>query len=297
MYEVKALSAATAAFFIFSASSAAFAAAPPAEATVSALVGEELAKSNNCMICHKIDTKSIGPSLQDIAAKYTEDDGAAATLEKSIKEGSKGKYGEMAMPAQKKVSDEDVKKLAEWIMTLSTDTAPTGEELMKSNNCLACHKVDTKSIGPSLQDIAAKYTEDDAAAATLEKSIQEGSKVKYGGMAMPAQKQVSDEDVKKLAEWIMTLSADTAPTGEELMKSNNCMICHKVDTKSIGPSLQDIAAKYTEDDGAAAILAKSIQEGSKGKYGGMAMPAQKKVSDEDVKKISEWIITMGEKSE
>ena len=107
MYEVKALSAATAAFFIFFASSA-----------VSVLGSEELMKSNNCLICHKVDTKSIGPSLQDIAAKYTEDDAAVATLEKSIKEGSKGKYGETAMPAQKQVSDENAKKLSEWIMTL-----------------------------------------------------------------------------------------------------------------------------------------------------------------------------------
>ncbi|MCI5196054.1 MAG: hypothetical protein D3919_07450 [Candidatus Electrothrix sp. AW5] len=193
MYEVKALSAATAAFFIFFASSA-----------VSVLGSEELMKSNNCLICHKVDTKSIGPSLQDIAAKYTEDDAAVATLTKSIQEGSKGKYGEVAMPAQKQVSDDDLKAISEWILTLSADTAPTGEELMKSNNCLICHKVDTKSIGPSLQDIAAKYTGDDGAAAILAKSIQEGSKGKYGEIAMPAQKQVSDDDVKTISEWILT---------------------------------------------------------------------------------------------
>ena len=193
MYEVKALSAATAAFFIFFASSA-----------VSVLGSEELMKSNNCLICHKVDTKSIGPSLQDIEAKYTEDYDAVATLKKSIQEGSKGKYGEVAMPAQKQVSDDDLKAISEWILTLSAVTAPTGEELMKSNNCLICHKVDTKSIGPSLQDIAAKYTEDDDAVATLTKSIQEGSKGKYGEVAMPAQKQVSDDDVKTISEWILT---------------------------------------------------------------------------------------------
>jgi cytochrome c len=205
MHKVNVLSAAAAIFFICSAGSAAFAEAPDSD-TASAPAGEELLKSNNCLACHKVDTKGIGPSLQDIAAKYTGDDAATATLETSIKEGSKGKYGGIAMPAQKQVSDDDVKAISEWIMTLSADTAstPAGEELMKSNNCLACHKVDTKGIGPSLQDIAAKYTGDDGAVVTLETSIKEGSKGKYGGIAMPAQKQVSDDDVKAISEWILT---------------------------------------------------------------------------------------------
>ncbi|MCI5131264.1 MAG: cytochrome C [Candidatus Electrothrix sp. EH2] len=116
MHKVNILSAAAAIFFIFSAGSAAFAEAPDSD-TASAPTGEELMKSNNCLACHKVDTKGIGPSLQDIAAKYTGEDDAAAILAKSIKEGSKGKYGEIAMPAQKQVSDDDVKAISEWILT------------------------------------------------------------------------------------------------------------------------------------------------------------------------------------
>jgi len=84
-------------------------------------------------------------------------------------------------------------------------SAFASEELAKSNNCMGCHKMDTKAMGPSLKEIAAKYKGQDDAAATLEKSILEGSKDKWGGMAMPAQKQVSEADAKAIAEWIMTL--------------------------------------------------------------------------------------------
>ena len=118
MHKVKVLSAAAAIFFIFSAGSAVFAEDTDSDAAPAALAGEELAKSKNCLTCHKVDAKSIGPSFQEIAAKYTEDDAAVATLEKSIKEGSEGKYGGIAMPAQKQVSDEDAAKLSEWVMTL-----------------------------------------------------------------------------------------------------------------------------------------------------------------------------------
>jgi cytochrome c len=100
---------AAAIFFILSTSSAVFAADG----------AEELAKSNNCVACHKVDTKGIGPSLQDIAAKNKDDADAVATLEKAIKEGSKDKYGGMAMPAQAQVSDADAKAISEWIMTMA----------------------------------------------------------------------------------------------------------------------------------------------------------------------------------
>ncbi|MCI5168241.1 MAG: cytochrome C' [Candidatus Electrothrix sp. GM3_4] len=89
---------------------------------------------------------------------------------------------------------------------LVAGSASASEELAKSNNCLGCHKVATKAMGPSFQDIAAKYKDDAEGVATLTKSITEGSKDKWGGMPMMAQKQVKEADAKALAEWTMTLA-------------------------------------------------------------------------------------------
>ncbi|MCI5150098.1 MAG: cytochrome C [Candidatus Electrothrix sp. MAN1_4] len=84
----------------------------------SASASEELATSNNCMICHKVDAKLMGPSFKEVAARYKDDAEGAATLVKSIREGTKDKWGGAPMMAQKQVSEADAKTLAEWIMSL-----------------------------------------------------------------------------------------------------------------------------------------------------------------------------------
>ena len=60
---------------------------------------EELATANNCLACHKTDTQLVGPSYQDVAAKYKGQDGAADILYESIKNGASGKWGAIPMPA------------------------------------------------------------------------------------------------------------------------------------------------------------------------------------------------------
>ena len=84
----------------------------------SAFASEELATSKNCMICHKMDAKFVGPSYNEIAAKYKDDAEGAATLAKSIREGSKDKWGGAPMAAQAQVNEADAATLAEWIMSL-----------------------------------------------------------------------------------------------------------------------------------------------------------------------------------
>ena len=72
-----------------------------------------VAKKNNCTACHAIDKKVVGPAWKDVAAKSSESE-----MAKSIKEGSKGKYGSMAMPAQKAVNDADLKEITSFIAGL-----------------------------------------------------------------------------------------------------------------------------------------------------------------------------------
>ena len=78
----------------------------------------DLAKSSGCLNCHQVDTKLVGPSLKDIAAKYAGQEGAADMLAGKIKNGSNGVWGTIPMPPNVKVSDADAKVLAEFILTL-----------------------------------------------------------------------------------------------------------------------------------------------------------------------------------
>ena len=78
----------------------------------------DLAKNSGCLNCHNVDTKLVGPSLKDIAAKYADQADASAYLAGKIKNGSKDVWGPVPMPANAAVSDDNAKVLADFILTL-----------------------------------------------------------------------------------------------------------------------------------------------------------------------------------
>lgn len=76
-----------------------------------------LATSKNCMACHAVDKKLVGPSYKDVAAKHAGQKDAVDQLAVKIMKGSSGVYGPVPMPANAQVNEADAKKLAAWILT------------------------------------------------------------------------------------------------------------------------------------------------------------------------------------
>lgn len=81
-----------------------------------AIASEDLAKAKNCLTCHNAERKVVGPSLKDIAAKRGAEKGAEAALAAKIKNGSKGEWGQVPMPANA-VSDAEAATLAKWVLS------------------------------------------------------------------------------------------------------------------------------------------------------------------------------------
>lgn len=79
---------------------------------------EALAKKSNCLACHQVDKKSVGPAYKDIAKKY-KGQNVAAQLEAKVKKGGQGVWGPVPMPPNAAVPDADIKKLVDWILKLS----------------------------------------------------------------------------------------------------------------------------------------------------------------------------------
>ena len=81
---------------------------------------EALAKAKNCMSCHAIDKKVVGPSYKDVAKKYKGDASAPAKLAEKVRKGGSGVYGPVPMPPNTpdKISDAEISQLVAWIMTL-----------------------------------------------------------------------------------------------------------------------------------------------------------------------------------
>ena len=85
-------------------------------ASAPALANLELAKKSNCMACHQVDKKLVGPSYQDVAKKYTGDKGAEAKLVEKVKKGGSGVWGPVPMAPNPQVSDADLHTLVKWIL-------------------------------------------------------------------------------------------------------------------------------------------------------------------------------------
>jgi cytochrome c len=83
-----------------------------------AQANEALAQKNNCLGCHSVANKLVGPAYKDVAAKYAGQADAQARVMESIRNGSAGQWGDLPMPPHPKLSDADLKKLASWVLSI-----------------------------------------------------------------------------------------------------------------------------------------------------------------------------------
>jgi cytochrome c len=87
-----------------------------------------------------------------------------------------------------------------------------------------------------------------------------------------------------------TAKADEAPRGLTIARANACMGCHAVDRKLVGPSFQQIAAKYKGDAQAPAKLARKVKDGGAGVWGAIPMPSHPAMSDADIRTVVDWVL-------
>lgn len=78
-------------------------------------------------------------------------------------------------------------------------------------------------------------------------------------------------------------------SGQVLIEASDCMSCHHVSEKMIGPSYREIAEKYSEKD--IEKLASKIIEGGSGVWGNVPMQPHPQFSKEDAKKMAEYILS------
>lgn len=83
--------------------------------------------------------------------------------------------------------------------------------------------------------------------------------------------------------------------GKTLMLKSDCSTCHKISTTSIGPAFEKVSIKYQSDPKAVDYLANKVINGSSGVWGEIPMPAHSAMKEAEVKKITEWIMTLGNK--
>lgn len=206
------------ALYFFSALMAAAVHATPVEITLptetaalreSNLPGYTLAQQK-CSVCHSVDYINFQPpgmNLEQWTAEMTkmQHSYGAPINEQEIK--SIGAYLAVAYGSAK---DSDAAVIAASTPKESPKAATDAstidvDELLNANACLGCHAIDTKIVGPSFHDIAAKYAGQADAESSLAGSIKNGGAGKWGTMPMPPMTGLSDAQAKALAVYILAV--------------------------------------------------------------------------------------------
>jgi len=83
-----------------------------------ALANPDLAKAKNCMACHSIGNKLVGPAFRDVAAKYAGQKDAEDKLTQKVLKGGSGVWGAIPMPANSQLNEGEARTLVKWVLSL-----------------------------------------------------------------------------------------------------------------------------------------------------------------------------------
>lgn len=98
-----------------------------------------------------------------------------------------------------------------WTLVLATALVSgagstwANDALLKKHNCVACHAIDKKMVGPAYKDVAKKYAGKADALAALTKKVKTGGSGVWGAIPMPPHPQIAESDIQELVKYILTL--------------------------------------------------------------------------------------------
>lgn len=186
---------------------------PPETAKLkfSALPGYMIAMQK-CAICHSADymkyqppnmtlnqwTAEVGKMQHLFGAPITDDDIKKVGAYLAVTYGN-AKEGEL--PAELKTTA--LPPAPEKSAAVPVGKGVDVKSLLAANNCLSCHAIDQKIVGPAYHDVALKYHSDPQAISKLETSIRNGGAGKWGAIPMPAFAQLKPEELRTLAEFVL----------------------------------------------------------------------------------------------
>lgn len=86
-------------------------------ASGAAMANAELAKTKNCLACHSVDNKVVGPAFKEVAAKYKGQKDAEDKLTQKVLKGGSGVWGSIPMPPNTQVTEAEARTLVKWVLS------------------------------------------------------------------------------------------------------------------------------------------------------------------------------------
>ncbi|MBK9021135.1 MAG: cytochrome c-550 PedF [Sulfuritalea sp.] len=160
-----------------------------------------------------------------------------------------------------------------------------------NQNCARCHGLEAISggIAPDLR----KLDIDKETDIYFRDSVLRG-KVRNGAVYMPPFEGIlSQEAIWSIRSYLDTrheVAAAPVNEMEALAKKSNCLSCHAVDTRGVGPAYREVAKKYAKDKNAEAKLLAKVKKGGAGNWGKVPMPPMDSVPEYDLRTLVKWIV-------
>jgi cytochrome c len=82
--------------------------------------GLALVAKSNCLTCHKVNEKLIGPAYKDVANKYAGNDTAVTHLAHKVIAGGSGVWGTVPMTPHPELSEADAEQMVKYILLLKS---------------------------------------------------------------------------------------------------------------------------------------------------------------------------------
>lgn len=147
--------------------------------------------------------------------------------------------------------------------------------------------VNTEKVGEN----ASTHSADSEAPAAENDKSQASSPAKTAG-AEPAEEKPADKPAAAPAQAKPAATAGNFEKGKALLSKSDCLACHKVDQKVVGPAYQDVAKKYEANEKNIAYLANKIIKGGAGAWGDVPMSPHPTLSQGDAREMAKYILSL-----
>jgi len=272
----------------------------------------------DCNVCHTKAVPKIGPSYRMIAKKSGNSKTELLRLIQKVRRGGSGVWGDVPMVPHMHIPESEIRLMVEYMLNpegaeafrrASAKPASPGEKLLSQKGCLLCHDPDQKLVGPSFRMLSGKYENKESTLQTLLKKVRLGGSGNWGQVPMIPHPGIPDGDIRTMIEFILSHKKAESPEKKskapeksmipaidpmKLAQKNNCIACHNVDAKIIGPSFKMLAERYKFDETTLAKLVKKVTEGGSGNWGPMPMPSNAHVPIDEIKAIVSHMLTYGQ---
>ena len=149
-------------------------------------------------------------------------------------------------------------------------------------------------LGALLAACDSGYKKDgpDEAYAQADAAAPKGDSAATANLNAVAQQPQTDTSVTNIGTDHPNAGEAAVANGAQLIAGSDCLSCHKVNEKVVGPSYIAVAEKYPDTEANIAMLSGKIIKGGSGHWGAIPMTPHPGLSEADAREMTKYILSL-----